>query len=119
VGGDAVAAAVLAGAGADAAGALVRINLVELPEDDRHRLASDLLGDATERVERAPRVVGSHSASHWAGDSQLPDSERYEFSGVDDGFTVLVVGAEPHAVPVGPHRNRQRVTGKCGPREPS
>ena len=57
--GDAVAAAVLAGAGAEAAGALVRINLAELPEDDRHVLVSDLLEDAAAWAERARRTVGS------------------------------------------------------------
>jgi formiminotetrahydrofolate cyclodeaminase len=60
--GDAAAAAVLAAAGAEAAGALVRINLAELPEDERHLLVSDLLGDATSWVERARRAVGSPAA---------------------------------------------------------
>jgi formiminotetrahydrofolate cyclodeaminase len=57
--GDAMAAAVLAGAGAEAAGGLVRINLAELPEDDRHVLVSDFLADVTAWVERARRAVGS------------------------------------------------------------
>jgi formiminotetrahydrofolate cyclodeaminase len=60
--GDAVVAAVLAGAGADAAGALVRINLAVLPEDDRHRLVSDLLEDAATGVERARWAGGSPTA---------------------------------------------------------
>jgi formiminotetrahydrofolate cyclodeaminase len=60
--GDAAAAAVLAAAGAEAAGALVRINLAELPEDERHLLVSDLLGEATAWVERARRAVGSPAA---------------------------------------------------------
>jgi formiminotetrahydrofolate cyclodeaminase len=60
--GDAAAAAVLAAAGAEAAGALVRINLAELPEDERHLLVSDLLGDATSWVERARRAVVSPAA---------------------------------------------------------
>ena len=55
--GDAVAAALLAGAGADAAGALVRINLGELPHDDRHGLVSNLLEQAAASVARPRRSV--------------------------------------------------------------
>ena len=57
--GDAVAAAVLAGAGAEAAGVLVRVNLAEHPDDDRHRMVSDLLESAAASVERARRSVGN------------------------------------------------------------
>jgi formiminotetrahydrofolate cyclodeaminase len=63
--GDAVTAAFLAGAGVEAAGALVRINLAELPDDDRHRVVQDLVGDVATSVERARRTVrdpiGEHS----------------------------------------------------------
>ncbi len=55
--GDAVVAAVLAGAGAEAAGALVRINLADLPGDDRHGIVRSLLDEAGAGVERARRAV--------------------------------------------------------------
>jgi formiminotetrahydrofolate cyclodeaminase len=55
--GDALTAALLAGAGTEAAGALVRINLAGLPGDDRHQLVSDLLGEAAAATERARRAV--------------------------------------------------------------
>ena len=51
--GDALVAAVLAGAGAEGAAALVRINLAELPDDHRHGVVHSLLDDATAHVERA------------------------------------------------------------------
>ncbi len=53
--GDAVVAAVLAGAGAEGAAALVRINLAELPGDGRLALARSLLDDAGTWVARARR----------------------------------------------------------------
>lgn len=54
--GDAVVAAVLAGAGADACAALVRINLVDLPRDDRHVEVRSLLDETVAAVERARRA---------------------------------------------------------------
>jgi formiminotetrahydrofolate cyclodeaminase len=60
--GDALTAALLAGAGAEAAGALVRINLAGLPGDDRHQLVADLLGEAAAGAERARRAVDDPSA---------------------------------------------------------
>jgi formiminotetrahydrofolate cyclodeaminase len=55
--GDAVVAAVLAGAGAEAAAALVRINLAGRPGDDRLVLARTLLDETGAWVERARRTV--------------------------------------------------------------
>ncbi len=55
--GDAVVAAVLAAAGAEAAGALVRINLAELPGDDRHGMVRSLADEAGAGVERARRAA--------------------------------------------------------------
>jgi formiminotetrahydrofolate cyclodeaminase len=60
--GDAVAAALLAGAGAQAAGVLVRINLGELPHDDRLGLVSNLLEHAAASVARARRTVRDPTA---------------------------------------------------------
>jgi len=55
--GDAVVAAVLAGAGAEAADTLVRINLAGMPGDDRLVRAGSLLDDARTWVERARTTV--------------------------------------------------------------
>ena len=55
--GDAVVAAVLAGAGAEAAAALVRINLAQRPGDDRLARAGSLLVEARTWAERARRTV--------------------------------------------------------------
>jgi len=55
--GDAVVAAVLAGAGAEGAAALVRVNLAELPGDDRLARARSLLDDTGTWVARARRSV--------------------------------------------------------------
>jgi len=55
--GDAVAAAVLAGAGVEAAAALVRINLAGRPGDDRLVQARTLLDETGAWVERARRTV--------------------------------------------------------------
>ena len=60
--GDAVVAAVLAGAGAEAAGALVRINLADLPGDARHRTVRSLLDEAGAGVERARRATSVAAA---------------------------------------------------------
>ncbi len=57
--GDAVVAAVLAGAGAEAAGVLVRINLADVPDDDRHAEVKSLVEVAATWVERARRSVPS------------------------------------------------------------
>ena len=57
--GDAVVAAVLAGAGAEAAGVLVRINLAGVPEDDRYAVVQSLVEEAATWVERARRSVPS------------------------------------------------------------
>ncbi|MGD0380719.1 MAG: cyclodeaminase/cyclohydrolase family protein [Acidimicrobiales bacterium] len=54
--GDAVVAAVLAGAGAEACAALVRTNLVDLPQDDRHVEVRSLLKETLVSVERARRA---------------------------------------------------------------
>jgi formiminotetrahydrofolate cyclodeaminase len=51
--GDAVVAAVLGGAGAEAAGALVRINLSEVPHDARLAEVAVLLDDAGKWVNQA------------------------------------------------------------------
>jgi formiminotetrahydrofolate cyclodeaminase len=50
---DALVAAVLAGAGVEAAGTLARINLAELPDDDRHATVRTLTGQSSESVHRA------------------------------------------------------------------
>jgi methenyltetrahydrofolate cyclohydrolase len=55
--GDALVAAVLAGAGAEGAATLVRINLAELPDDHRHGVVQSLVDDATAQVERARRAA--------------------------------------------------------------
>ncbi len=55
--GDAVVAAVLAGAGAEASAALVRINLVDLPHDHRHVEVRSLLDETVASVERARRAA--------------------------------------------------------------
>ena len=46
-------AALLAGAGAEAAAALVRVNLAELPDDDRRARARSLLEEAGTGIDRA------------------------------------------------------------------
>jgi formiminotetrahydrofolate cyclodeaminase len=55
--GDALVAAVLAGAGVEAAGALARINLAELPDDDRHAVVRSLVGHTSASVQRARRAA--------------------------------------------------------------
>jgi methenyltetrahydrofolate cyclohydrolase len=54
--GDAVVAAVLAGAGAEACAALVRINLVDLPHDHRHVEVRSLLDETVASLQRARRA---------------------------------------------------------------
>ncbi len=55
--GDAVVAAVLAGAGAEAAAELARINLAELPDDERHVVLESLLAETARWVQQARRVA--------------------------------------------------------------
>lgn len=55
--GDALVAAVLAGAGVEGAATLVRINLAELPGDHRHVAVRSLLDETTAQVERARRAA--------------------------------------------------------------
>jgi formiminotetrahydrofolate cyclodeaminase len=55
--GDAVVAAVLAGAGAEGAGALVRANLGERPDDERFVELRSILDEASTWVERARRAI--------------------------------------------------------------
>jgi formiminotetrahydrofolate cyclodeaminase len=55
--GDALVAAVLAGAGVEAAATLARINLAELPDDERHVVARSRLDDTTRSVQRARRAA--------------------------------------------------------------
>lgn len=59
--GDAVVAALLAAAGADAAAVLVRINLAGLPDDARHARARSLLDETAGWVHRARRAADSTS----------------------------------------------------------
>jgi methenyltetrahydrofolate cyclohydrolase len=56
--GDAAVAALLAGAGAEAAAVLVRINLAGHPDDDRPARARSLLDETTGWVDRARRAAG-------------------------------------------------------------
>ena len=55
--GDALVAAVLAGAGVEAAATLARINLADLPDDERHGVARARLDDTTRSVQRARRAA--------------------------------------------------------------
>jgi len=55
--GDALVAALLAGAGAEGAATLVRINLAGLPDDHRHGVVQSLLDETTAQVERARRAA--------------------------------------------------------------
>jgi len=55
--GDAVVAAMLAGAGVEAAGSLVTINLAELPYDDRHLAVRSLVEETLGSVDRARRAA--------------------------------------------------------------
>jgi formiminotetrahydrofolate cyclodeaminase len=57
--GDALAAAVLAGAGVEAAATLARINLAGFPGDDRIVVVRDELHEATAQVDRARRAVAT------------------------------------------------------------
>lgn len=57
--GDALVAAVLAGAGVEAAATLARINLADLPDDERHVVARSRLDDTTRSVRRARRAAGA------------------------------------------------------------
>jgi formiminotetrahydrofolate cyclodeaminase len=59
--GDAVVAALLAGAGAQGAGTLVRINLAGVPADERHDEVRALLDDTAEWVELARRSAAAPS----------------------------------------------------------
>jgi formiminotetrahydrofolate cyclodeaminase len=59
--GDAVVAAVLAGAGAEGAGTLVRINLADRPDDDRLVELRLILDEASTWVERARRAAATAS----------------------------------------------------------
>jgi methenyltetrahydrofolate cyclohydrolase len=54
--GDASTAALLAEAGARSAAVLVRINLAGLPDDERHRRAESLLGEAARSASAAARL---------------------------------------------------------------
>jgi methenyltetrahydrofolate cyclohydrolase len=58
--GDALAAAVLAGAGVEAAAVLAQINLAGLPDDERQGVARSRLGEATRSVQRARRAAVPH-----------------------------------------------------------
>ncbi len=58
--GDALVAAVLAGAGVEAAVGLAQINLVGLPDDERHGVARSRLDEATRSVQRARRAAVVH-----------------------------------------------------------
>jgi formiminotetrahydrofolate cyclodeaminase len=55
--GDALAAAVLAGAGVEAGATLARINLTELPGDDRHEVVRTRLQETQAPVDRARRAA--------------------------------------------------------------
>jgi formiminotetrahydrofolate cyclodeaminase len=55
--GDALVAAVLAGAGVEAAATLARINLADLPGDERHGVARSRLDDTTRSVQRARQAA--------------------------------------------------------------
>ena len=55
--GDAVVAAILAGAGVEAAASLVAINLAQLPHDDRHDTVRSLVEEAGRSVDRARRAA--------------------------------------------------------------
>jgi formiminotetrahydrofolate cyclodeaminase len=55
--GDAIVAAMLAGAGVEAAGSLVTINLAELPSDDRHGAVRSLVEETLGSVDRARRAA--------------------------------------------------------------
>ena len=57
--GDVVTAALLAEAGSRAAGALVTINLEQMPDDDRHRRASQAVVRSAECARRARRQIES------------------------------------------------------------
>jgi formiminotetrahydrofolate cyclodeaminase len=57
--GDALVAAVLAGAGVEAAATLARINLAGLPGDDRLVVVRDQLQETTAQVDRARRAAGA------------------------------------------------------------
>jgi formiminotetrahydrofolate cyclodeaminase len=56
--GDAFVAAVLAGAGVEAAATLARINLAGLPDDERHGVARAGLDETTRSVQRARVAAG-------------------------------------------------------------
>jgi formiminotetrahydrofolate cyclodeaminase len=58
--GDALVAAVLAGAGVEAAAVLAQINLAGLPDDERQGVARSRLGEATRSVQRARRAAVPH-----------------------------------------------------------